>query len=398
MPAHLHGYKALIEKGVDVRITALCARKIDDAKSFRKRGEGHAPREPVGPPGDPLNVPHVYVQDFQKDAEVEVYDDYERMLKEADVDAVEIYTSVFSHHPIALASLKAGKHVLVEKPMAVTVKAARLMVEAAGEAGKVLGIAENVHYFPDVRMTKWAIEKGYVGEVQTIVFGIFGGYWSPNKIAAETAWRHKKLFAGGGATIDMGPHMFHFFRYLCGEVEEVSGAVEILEKVRVTRDEAGRVIDKVECDVDDTFFAMAKFRSGIVGQAFFSWSGHGEPTVVPRTIYGTKGCIKGDTLMLDGGARLEVKSLFEEKASLAVKEGFFPYGIRDPMALETLEFLRAIKEGREMETSGQEGLRDLAASYGIIESSLLNAPVRVDDVESGKIKRYEAEINKHYAL
>lgn len=102
--------------------------------------------------------------------------------------------------------------------------------------------------------------------------------------------------------------------------------------------------------------------------------------------------------MLDGGARLEVKSLFEEKASLAVKEGFFPYGIRDPMALETLEFLRAIKEGREMETSGQEGLRDLAASYGIIESSLLNAPVRVDDVESGKIKRYEAEINKHYAL
>jgi predicted dehydrogenase len=68
------------------------------------------------------------------------------------------------------------------------------------------------------------------------------------------------------------------------------------------------------------------------------------------------------------------------------------------MALETLDFVRAIKDGREMETSGREGLRDLAASYALIESSLSGKSVKVDDVESGKLCRYEDEINKHYGI
>ncbi|RJS74748.1 gfo/Idh/MocA family oxidoreductase [Candidatus Bathyarchaeota archaeon] len=398
MPAHLHGYKALIENNVDVRIKALCARKLRDAKRFRSPSDGVPPRKPVGPPGDPLAKPHLYVSDFQSDTDVEVYDDYREMLKKADIDAVEVYTSVFSHHEITLACLEAGKHVLVEKPLALTVKAARRMVEAADEQGKVLGVAENTRYFPNTRMTKWVIDQGYIGKVQAVFGGAIGGYWSPDRIVAETAWRHKKLFAGGGATIDMGVHLFHTLRYLCGEVEEVRSMVKILEKNRFTRDEAGRVIEKTESEVDDTFLALMKFRTNAVGQWFFSWGGHGEPLSVPRTIYGTKGCIKAGLVVLDDGAKFKVEELFEEKAPRRVKERFFPYGIRDAMALETLEFLRAIREGREMETSGREGLRDLAASYALIESSLADAAVKVDDVESGRISSYEEEINKHYGI
>ena len=57
MPAHLHGYKELIERNIDVRIKALCARKIEDAKRFRSQEDGVPPRKPVGPPGDPLAKP-----------------------------------------------------------------------------------------------------------------------------------------------------------------------------------------------------------------------------------------------------------------------------------------------------------------------------------------------------
>ena len=67
-------------------------------------------------------------------------------------------------------------------------------------------------------------------------------------------------------------------------------------------------------------------------------------------------------------------------------------------SLETLEFLRAIKEKREMETSGREGLRDLAASFALIESSLMGRSVKVDDVESGKLHIYEEEINNYYSI
>ncbi len=398
MPAHLHGYKALIEKDVDVRIKALCARRIGDAKRFRRRGEGPPPREPVGPPGDPLGASHVYISDFQTAVDVEVYDDYGKMLREADVDAVDIYASVFAHHPIALASLEAGKHVLVEKPIAVTVKAARKMVEAAEEADLVLGVAENARYSPYTRMMRWVIDQEYLGDVQMAFTGWIGGYWSPDKIAAETPWRHRKLFAGGGVAVDIGVHMFDVFRYLCGEVDEVSCLVRTLEKVRVTRDESRNIVDRVENEVDDTLLSLIKFRGGSLGQVFFSWAGHGEPISLPRTIYGSKGCIKGNMVVLDDGTRMDVKDLFEEKARMEVRERVFPFGLSDPMALETLEFLRAIREGREMETSGREGLRDLAASYALIESSLQNKPVKVDDVESGKVGGYEREINQYYNL
>nr|MDO8098663.1 gfo/Idh/MocA family oxidoreductase [Candidatus Njordarchaeota archaeon] len=135
-----------------------------------------------------------------------------------------------------------------------------------------------------------------------------------------------------------------------------------------------------------------------IAQIFFSWAGHGEPTTIPRSIYGIKGCIKGSTLILDDGRKMDIKDLFESHANNEVKEKFFPYGMSDPMALETLEFLRAIKEEREMETSGREGLRDLAASYALIESSLMKRSVNVDDVESGAIGRYEKEINQYYGI
>jgi predicted dehydrogenase len=398
MPAHLHGYKALIGRNVDIRIKALCARKIEDAKRFRSPADRVQPRAPVGPPGDPLAKLHLYVSDFQTDADIEVYDDYKIMLRKADIDAVEIYTPVFSHHDITLASLNSGKHVLVEKPMALTVKAARKMVDAAEKHGLVLGVAENLRYYPDVRMEKWVIEQGYIGDVQTVLGGAIGGYWSPDKIVAETAWRHRKLLAGGGATIDVGVHVFHALRYLCGEVDEVRSLVETLEKSRFTRDAAGKIAERTQCDVDDTFFALMRSKTGVVGQWFFSWGGHGEPVSVPRTIYGTKGCVKDGLLVLDDGTRVKVSELFEKEATKKVKDRFFPYGLKDAMALETLEFHKAIKEGRDMETSGHEGLRDLAASYALIESSVEGKPVKVDAVESGEIDQYEKEINRHYNI
>ena len=398
MPAHLYGYKALEENGVEVRIKALCARKIEDAKRFRSPSEGVLPIKPVGPSGDPMNKPTIHVSDFQKDTDVEVYADYKEMLKKPEIDAVEIYTSVFSHHEIALACIEAGKHVLVEKPFALTVKAARRMVEAAEQQGVILGVAENMRYFIDVRMTKWAIDQGFIGDVQVTLGGSIGGYWSPDKIVAETAWRHKKLFAGGGATIDVGVHLLHFLRYICSEIDEISSLVETLEKNRFTRNKAGKIIEKTESDVDDSFFSLIKYKNGAVGQHFVSWGGHGEAFMTPRIVYGTEGCIKGNTLVHNDGKKADITELFEKNARKEVKEKFFPYGIKDALALETLEFLKAIKEGREMETSGREGLRDLAASYALIESSIAGKSIKVDDVESGKISHYEEEINKHYKI
>lgn len=95
--------------------------------------------------------------------------------------------------------------------------------------------------------------------------------------------------------------------------------------------------------------------------------------------------------------KLHVAS-FEKRDAEEVKKQFFPFGIKDVMALETLESAIAIKERREMETSGHEGLGDLAVSYALIESSLTGKPIKVGDVKSGKIGNYEKEINEYYEL
>jgi len=398
MPAHLNGYMKLIERGVDVRIVALVARKRKDALRFRRRGEGPPPRVALGPPGDPLVAPHVWIYDFQKDVDVKIYTDYKEMLRKGDVDAVDIYTSPYMHHAMVIDSLAEGKHVLVEKPLAVTVKSARMMVEAAEKAEKVLGVAEVLRYGVDTRMTKWTIDQGYIGETQMIVNAIIGCYWSPDKIVATTPWRHKKVMAGGGPVVDFGTHIFDMARYYCGEIEEVEGITKIFEEVRVTRDETGRIVDKVDNKVDDTFIAIPKFKSSAIGQFSFSWALHGEPTIIDTTIYGSKGCIKNKMVILDDGTKNPVKDLFEKNASAEIKEKLFPLGITDWFALETFEFLKAIWEDRRMETSGEEGLRDLAVCYSVIEASRLKRAVKVDDVESGKIEEYEEEINAYYGI
>jgi len=398
MPAHLQGYRILIEKGVDVRIKALVARKEEDALRFRKRGEGPPPREPIGPPGDEYRAAHIWVDDFQKGIDVQIYTDYGKMIREADVDAVDVYTPPHTHHDIVLDSLTAGKHVFVEKPIAITVKSARIMIEAAKKARRVLGVSENLRYQPETRMTKWIIDQGYIGQIQMIFNSTIGCYWSPDKIAALTPWRHVKYTAGGGPSIDWGVHIFDTARYYGGEIGDVAGVTSTFEGVRVTRDKSGRIIDKIHDEVDDTFVAIAKFKSGAVGQFTFSWALHGEPTILGTIVYGSRGCVKDNLLILDDGTKSSVKDIFDDKAKKDEKEKFFPLQMTDPFALETFDFLGAIWGDREMETSGKEGLRDLAAAYAVIESSRREQAVKVEDVESGKIVGYEKEINAHYRI
>jgi len=401
MDAHLNGFKALREAGLDhFRITALCARKEEDALRYRKRGEGPPPRPPIrGLTNDPLVAPHLYLSDFQDDVEVEVYTDYREMIRQAKVDAVDVYTSLHTHHDIALAALQAGKHVMVEKPMAITIKACRRMCEAAADAGKVLSVAENAHYSEGTRALGWALQQGTIGEIQMVLQGGVGGLWSPNRVVADTPWRHRKLEGGGGGSIDIGVHLYNVLRYLCGDITRVSAVARTFESRRFLWDAEGQTREEVACDVDDTFFALLEFANRALGQITFSWAGHGDGIGLPggRAIYGSRGCVQGSQVILDDGSRTAVGDLFAQ-AEATTKEHFFPYGLKDTFALEKLDWLRAIESGGQTETSGEEGLRDMAISYAMLESSELGRAVRVAEVESGEVCAYQREIDEYYGL
>jgi 1,5-anhydro-D-fructose reductase (1,5-anhydro-D-mannitol-forming) len=304
------------------------------------------------------------------------------------------------HHVVAADALDSGVHALLEKPFTLTVRAALRLIEKAQTHNLALGVAENLRYMESTRASSWAIHSGLLGTVQMVISGGIGNVWSPDHIVAKTAWRHLKNEAGGGGTMDVGAHLFDALRYQCGEIDEVSALARTIEPVRTTRDATGRVVDQVNCEVDDTFFALLQFRSGAIGNILFSWAGHGENTGLEggAAVYGQRGCLKGGRLILDNQPPVEATPLFRERADAEMIDHFFPYGIKDSFALELGEFISAVEQGRQPETSGAEGLKDIAPGLAILESSTLNRPVKLPDVEAGRVEAYQRSINAHWGI
>ena len=401
MPAHLRAMKRLREAGYDrFRVTALMARNIDDALRFRRRGEGPPPRPPASAnPDDPLGAEHHYVSDVHG-GDVEVYDDLEEMLVQAPIDAVEVFTTHSTHHEIAIRALQAGKHVAVEKPMAITCRAARRMIEAAESAGRTLMVLENHRFWPHVRAAAWAAQSGLLGTVQMLVsMSIATREWSPDVILGHTPWRHDRL-AGGGCATDFGPHLFDWARVVGGEVETVSAVTRCLEPIRREYDDAGNVTREIDADADDTFFAHLQFASSAVGSLGFSAAGHGDPIALPggRAVYGSRGCLQQGEAILDDGTRAPLEALYFDRADPAEVEARFPLGLRDAFALETHQFIESILSGEQPELSGEEGLRDLAAAFAVHESALAGCEVHVDDVASGKVSAYQDELDARWGI
>ncbi|HEX5165401.1 MAG TPA: Gfo/Idh/MocA family oxidoreductase, partial [Thermomicrobiales bacterium] len=400
LPAHFRGLMRLREAGYDgFRVTGLVARNPDDARRFRKRGEGPAPRPPVArDPNDSLAAPHSYVSDWQPEQDAQIFDSIEAILAADAVDAVTITASLPVHHTATLQALSAGKHVMVEKPLAVSVRAGRQMVDAADANGLTLGVMEMVRYQPATRMNHWLIERGDLGDVQMVVAVSIGtSEWSPDRVVADTPWRHDRLTAGGGASIDIGVHLSHRLRYLVGEVETMTAVARVFDPVRTVRDADGNVFGTVRADADDAFFAIPEFAGSATGTISFTWAGHGEPTGLPGglTIYGTRGCLKGTTLIRDDGSREDVADIFAREASEADRERYFPRGVTDAFGLTYLDWLNAIASGSHPETSGADALRDLATAFSIMESATARRPIAVNDVLSGEVNAYQREIDEH---
>ncbi len=137
--------------------------------------------------------------------------DWRELAADPSIDAVVIGTPNALHAPQAIACLEAGKHVLVEKPMARTLAEAEAMNAAAAASGASLMVAHCWRFHPDVRALRGRIERGELGRVvKTRGYGVHAG-WGP------AGWFTDPELAGGGALVDMGVHAIDTARYLLGD-------------------------------------------------------------------------------------------------------------------------------------------------------------------------------------
>ena len=103
--------------------------------------------------------------------------------------------------------------------------------------------------------------------------------------------------------------------------------------------------------------------------------------------------------MSDGkGRRERLLDHFEANLTNDERAQFFPLGLTDPYAIQQLDRLQSIQQGKDPETSGREGLHDLACAFGMLESSAVRRQVTLDEILSGAVDTYQAEINTHYGL
>jgi predicted dehydrogenase len=202
-----------------------------------------------------------------------VYADYRELLRNPRVDAVSIATPPHLHHPMSVAALLAGKHVLCEKPMARTVAEARDMVRQAEVADVAHMVNHEFRYLPARLRFKALVEEGYLGELRSVGVTIFR-----DTLADPRGRPHGWLMErdkGGGMLGAVGSHAVDALLWWFGPIAGVTG--RLATTVRERRDPAGGPPRPVTAD--DACVAVVQFANGALGSIHIgstAWHGAGE--------------------------------------------------------------------------------------------------------------------------
>lgn len=212
------------------------------------------------------------------------YADAQDLLADREIDAVSICLPTYLHAPVALAALKAGKHVLCEKPPAMNAKEADQIERAANKAGKVIMYSLQRRFGAAEQAASQAIAKGYAGEV----YHVRSTWMRTRGMPIGTGWFTDKSKSGGGALIDIGVHMLDVGWYLLGQTKPQS-------VYAVTHQRFGRLAPKeMAYDVEDAAFALIRFEGGKSLELASSWAINQPPQqngTVCRA-YGDKGAVE----------------------------------------------------------------------------------------------------------
>jgi predicted dehydrogenase len=285
--------------------------------------------------------------------------DIESLLREGGVDALVISTPNYLHAPQTIAALRAGVHVMVEKPMAMNAAEAQAMLAASHESGALLMVAHCWRFDNEVLWLKNAIASERIGKiVRTKGCGVHV-HWGPG------GWFTQAQFAGGGAMADMGIHALDTARFLLGDPQPVSVYARI-----------GTYYGNY--DVDDTGLVIVNWDNGAV--SYFEsgwWQAHADGPEASTQLYGLKGFANLFP------TRLSILNA-ETREVETIESGFPP--VRDPHCPQTMYdgqmayFVECIRNRSTPVPGGLEGLINMQVVDAAYESSRTGQVVEIRKV------------------
>ncbi|MBK9941156.1 MAG: Gfo/Idh/MocA family oxidoreductase [Kouleothrix sp.] len=339
---HLAGYSKLPQ----VEIVALAG--LEDERVRRMAAEYHVPQ---------------------------TYREYSDLLAVPAIDAVSICLPNALHLPVTLAALRAGKHVLVEKPLARSADEGRAMVEAARELDRILMIAFNHRYRGDVQWIKQYVESGALGRIYYAK-----AHWMRRAgIPRLGSWFVSKAQAGGGPLVDLGVHVLDMAMYLMGEPHATAVSASAYAEfgprgLKGWDMRSQSSAERLPYEVEDLATAFVRLEGGATLLLEASWATHSTASDdFGVTLYGSEG---GVELMVRDYTHENTVRVFHDIGGVATD---IAPKIRKQGGHDTVveRFVAAVLDGAPRIPSAEDGLRRAAIIDACYRSAAAGREVAV---------------------
>jgi predicted dehydrogenase len=342
--AHLQAYLKFPEK---VKLTAVCDIREEAVKTYAKAA---------------------YVSS--------VYTDFERMLNKEDIDAVDICTIHDQHKYQTILAAEAGKHILLEKPMACSMQDCRDMVKATEKASVTFMIAQVLRYLPSSRGVLSLIKNEEIGSIHAVRGD---SILKQSLILPHDHWMFDGNRAGGGVLITLSIHLIDLLRYFIGDIKKVSGICKSVSPLFIK-------------GAEDFSNATLEFKTGTIGNIFGSLSTGRTPWNIRYMIFGDSGTIYSNPPPIKkahyqiGNAVLSSKKI-DIDGKTSYKGEFIPINQDskelvgdDPFINEVIHFVDSCQDYKEPISNGKDNLNTMKIIFGIYKSSKTNRVINLNDI------------------
>jgi predicted dehydrogenase len=277
---------------------------------------------------------------------VKYYLDHKELLNDENVEAVDITLPIDLNYQVTIDSLKSGKHIFLEKPLAASMAEARKMIELQSKYRQVMLLAENFRYRKVYNSVKDLLKKKSIGKIYAAQWNVFYNV-SAEKDYGATKWRQKHKYVGG-FMLDAGVHNIAALRMLFGEVKSVSALTESINP---------------KIGKPDTMSVQMIFSSGIkvIYNLFFTVKHHWENKLL---IFGAKGTIEGNDDLIS-------LKLDDNNPQIIDASDFGGYDE------ELMDFYNAIVNRKKVKSDFIDGYKDMEVVFAALKSAEKNKVIKI---------------------
>lgn len=292
---------------------------------------------------------------------VDAYTDYRRMLDRDDIDIVNICTPSGLHAEMAVTAMRAGKHVIVEKPIALSLEDAHRMIATAQETHRRLCVVLQNRYNAPMQDLHSAIAGGKLGR---LLLGNATVRWYRPQEYYEDGW-HGTWHMDGGALMNQSIHHIDALQWIMGEPSSVFAYTATLAH---------------QMEAEDTGVAVVQFKNGAVGVIEGSTITYPENLEGSVAVFGERGSLKVGGTALNRKVFWKIAGELEHEKELLTREQMDPpsvYGTSHRAVIA--DMIAAVVDDREPKTNGLEARKSVALVLAIYESARIGQPIKLSD-------------------